>query len=223
MSKRSVGREQCLGKSGSSRSGNRGMSKRHVVKPWNKLSAGIVPGFRRRIRAESPNCSLERTGSPVRTAAFDVIPAGRAGGRRPADGHCWRRGPPIGGEAPCPRTSRVFSRASRESQRLDCLVEAAEFEPLHFGIRSAAVDHGLRLSLGGRSDATSFNRDAHVRLLPPRAESLGEFLRRCRGSNPAASSGQSVSNAYGIGSRANDRIASAAIRHSHSFPPRCCR
>jgi hypothetical protein len=95
--------------------------KRHVVKPWNKLSAGIVPGFRRRIRAESPNCSLERTESPVRTAAFDVIPAGRAGGRRPADGHCWRRGPPIGGEAPCPRISRVFSRASRESQRLDCL------------------------------------------------------------------------------------------------------
>jgi hypothetical protein len=69
--------EQCLGKSGSSRSGSRGMSKRHVVKPWNKLSAGSA-GFRRRIRAESPNCSLERTGSPVRTAAFDVIPAGLA-------------------------------------------------------------------------------------------------------------------------------------------------
>src|SRR5207253_8218728 len=75
--------------------------------------------------------------------------------------------------------------------------EAAGFGPLHFGIRSAAVDHGLRLSLGARSDATSFNRDAHVRLLPPRAESLGEFLRRCRGSNPPAPTGQSVSNAYG--------------------------
>src|SRR5258705_9488047 len=27
-------------------------------------------------------------------------------------------------------------------------VEAAGFEPLHFGIRSPAVDHGLRLCLG---------------------------------------------------------------------------
>jgi hypothetical protein len=50
-----------------------------------------------------------------------------------------------------------------------------------------AVDHGLRLSLGTRSGTTSSNRDARVRLLPPRAESLGEFpIRRCRGSNPLA-------------------------------------
>jgi hypothetical protein len=30
-------------------------------------------------------------------------------------------------------------------------------EPLHFGIRSAAVDHGLRLSSGMRSGTTNFN------------------------------------------------------------------
>jgi hypothetical protein len=71
------------------------------------------------------------------------------------------------------------------------MAEAAGFEPLHFGIRSAPVVHGLRLSLGVSSDAISFNRDAHVRLLPPRAECLGKFLRRCRGSNPAASATQS--------------------------------
>jgi hypothetical protein len=39
----------------------------------------------------------------------------------------------------------------------DWPVEAGGFEPLHFGIRSAAVDHGLRLSSGMRSGTTNFN------------------------------------------------------------------
>jgi hypothetical protein len=44
-----------------------------------------------------------------------------------------------------------------------------------FRIRSAGVGHRLRLSLAMRCGTTTFNRDAHVRLLPSRAESLGEF------------------------------------------------
>jgi hypothetical protein len=39
----------------------------------------------------------------------------------------------------------------------DWPLEAGGFEPLHFGIRSAAVDHGLRLSWGMRSGTTNFN------------------------------------------------------------------
>jgi hypothetical protein len=46
----------------------------------------------------------------------------------------------------------------------DWPAEAGGFEPLHFGIRSAAVDHGLRLS-SGRHD---------------------KLQLRCVGSNPAA-------------------------------------
>ena len=37
----------------------------------------------------------------------------------------------------------------------DWLVGAAGFEPLHFEIRSAAVDHGLRLSLGMKCGTTT--------------------------------------------------------------------
>jgi hypothetical protein len=47
-------------------------------------------------------------------------------------------------------------------------------EPLHFGIRSDGIGHRLRLSLAKRRHDT-FTRDAHVRLLQPRAESLSEF------------------------------------------------
>ena len=39
----------------------------------------------------------------------------------------------------------------------DWLAEAGGFEPLHFGIRSAAVDHGLKLSSVMRGGTTNFN------------------------------------------------------------------
>ena len=39
----------------------------------------------------------------------------------------------------------------------DWPLEGGGFEPLHFGIRSAAVDHGLKLSPGMRSGTTNCN------------------------------------------------------------------
>jgi hypothetical protein len=47
----------------------------------------------------------------------------------------------------------------------------------------------------------SLIRDAQVRVLPPGLRVLANSDSICRGSNPAAPTGQSVSNAYGIGSR----------------------
>ena len=48
-------------------------------------------------------------------------------------------------------------RAGHGAERPDWLAVAEGFELLHFGIRSAAVDHSLRLSLGIRSGTTNFN------------------------------------------------------------------
>ena len=72
------------------------------------------------------------------------------------------------------------------------LAGAAGFEPLHFGIRSDGIGHRLRLSLAKRRH-DNFTRDAHVRLLPPRAESLSEFdsemqwFESCRPNQPVRS------------------------------------
>jgi hypothetical protein len=55
-------------------------------------------------------------------------------------------------------------RPNDDTRKPDCLAEAAGF-----GIRSAGVGHRLRLSLAMRCGTTTFNRDAHVLLLPLRA------------------------------------------------------
>jgi hypothetical protein len=58
-----------------------------------------------------------------------------------------------------PRASSIGSAKLAIPYALDSdwPVEAEGFEPLHFGIRSAAVDHGLKLSSGMRSGTTNFN------------------------------------------------------------------
>jgi hypothetical protein len=89
----------------------------------------------------------------------------------------------------------------------DLLAEAGGFQPLHFGSRSAAVDHGLRLSLGMMCGTTT---SIEMRTFEcSRRESSRILILRCRASNPPASSGQSVSNAYGIGSRSKCREMAA--------------
>src|SRR6478609_3813941 len=50
-----------------------------------------------------------------------------------------------------PLFARFSEAPSSIVRRPDWLAGAAGFEPLHFGIRSASVDHGLRFSLGMRS------------------------------------------------------------------------
>ncbi len=56
----------------------------------------------------------------------------------------------------------------------------------------------------------SFIHHRPLRLDPGQAgRSSADLISRCRGSNPAASTGQSVSNAYGIGSRSKCRDIAA--------------
>jgi hypothetical protein len=87
----------------------------------------------------------------------------------------------------------------------DCPRGAAGFETPHLQIRSAEFcgsgrSPDVRNFLRSAARALAI-RDAQVRVLLPGADSLGQIRIRCRGSNPAAPTGQSVSNAYGIGSR----------------------
>jgi hypothetical protein len=62
-----------------------------------------------------------------------------------------------------------------------------------------------------------------LRILPPELRVLAIPIMRCRGSNPAAPTGQSESNAYGIGSRsicpANSRapVLGFIARATHSL------
>src|SRR6516162_6178053 len=92
-------------------------------RPWVSEIAPMV-----RIMPDQPTRGAACAGSPVRTAAFDVIPAGRAGGRRRADGHCWRRGPEVG-EKPRARhrTARVHHVARRCGDL--CLLVVQNFLP----------------------------------------------------------------------------------------------
>src|SRR5262245_7995440 len=59
-------------------------------RPWVSEIAPMV-----RITPDQPTRGAACAGSPVRTAAFDVIPVGRAGGRQPAGagGPKWGRSP----------------------------------------------------------------------------------------------------------------------------------
>ena len=57
----------------------------------------------------------------------------------------------------------------------DWPVEAGGFEPLHFGIRFRCCRSWPETFFGNEVRHDNFNRDAHVRVLPPRAESLREF------------------------------------------------
>jgi hypothetical protein len=52
---------------------------------------------------------------------------------------------------------------------------AGGFEPLHFGIRIRCCRSWPETFFGNEVRHDNFNRDAHVRVLPPRAESLREF------------------------------------------------
>ena len=74
----------------------------------------------------------------------------------------------------------------------DWPVGAAGFEPLHLEIRSAEL-HPASTAFRRRSGAALI-RDAQVRVPPPGLRVLASS-EICRGSNPAAPTGQSVSNA----------------------------
>jgi hypothetical protein len=71
------------------------------------------------------------------------------------------RSVPDAGRGPFGRNGAILRHFERDAipcaLETDWPVEAGGFEPLHFGIRSAAVDHGLRLSSGMRSGTTNFN------------------------------------------------------------------
>jgi hypothetical protein len=86
------------------------------------------------------------------------------------------------------------------SRRPDALAGAGGFEPLHFGI-------GIRQdSQPGRRDSNlciskSSKRRIWTVSWSPQAVQWPLHHSRCGSSTPAAPTGQSVSNAYGIGSR----------------------
>ena len=77
-------------------------------------------------------------------------------------------------------------------------------EPLHFGIRSDGIGHRLRFSLA-RGGTTPLLEMRMFDFSSPELRVLANSILRCSGSNPAAPASQSVSNAYGIGSRSKCR------------------
>src|SRR6476620_3137087 len=72
----------------------------------------------------------------------------------------------------------------------DWLAGAGGFEPLHFGIRSAAVDHGLRPSLGMRCGTTTsiemrtFQCSRPERRVFANSDSAMQRFEYCRPSQP---------------------------------------
>jgi hypothetical protein len=94
------------------------------------------------------------------------------------------------------RSARA-QQSAMHALETDWPVEAGGFEPLHFGIRSAAVDHGLRLSSGMRSGTTNFSK---FESCPPGLRVFANSDSEIQRFESSRLTGQSVSNAYGIGS-----------------------